>query len=142
MSQVGVVHPPPHPHPKTLESPPPNKDAAERGWRLYPRVPAWFEIAPNNSEKFAVIKPKRNNNTELIKWQADNPREGYLKMRRRECESVWMNEFKIQWVALLQSSIHGPACGLIRTAERLPRKVEALMQQTRELCLTVHIHLD
>lgn len=53
-----------------------------------------------------------------------------------------MNEFKIQWVALFQSSIHGPACGLIRTAELLPHKVEALMQQTRELCLTVHIHLD
>lgn len=53
-----------------------------------------------------------------------------------------MNGFKIQWVALFQSSIHGPACGLIRTAEPLPHKVEALMQQTRELYLTVHIHLD
>lgn len=63
-------------------------------------------------------------------------------MHHRELESVWMNEFKIQWVALFQSSIHGPACGLFRTAEPLPRKVEALMQQTRELYLTVHIHLD
>lgn len=53
-----------------------------------------------------------------------------------------MNGFKIQWVALFQSSIHRPACGLIRTAEPLPHKVEALMQQTRELYLTVHIHLD
>lgn len=63
-------------------------------------------------------------------------------MHHRECESVRMNESKVQWIALLQSSIHWPACGLLGTAELLPHKVEAFMQQTQELCLTIHIHLD
>lgn len=70
------------------------------------------------------------------------PRAGFLKMHHRERESVRMNEFQIQWVTLFQSSIHGPACGLFGTAELLPHNVEALMQQTQELYLTVHIHLD
>lgn len=63
-------------------------------------------------------------------------------MHHRERESVRMNEFQIQWVTLFQSLIHGPACGLFETAELLPHDVEALMQQTQELYLTVHIHLD
>lgn len=59
-------------------------------------------------------------------------------------QRTWVseNEFQIQWVTLFQSSIHGPACGLFETAELLPHNVEALMQQTQELYLTVHIHLD
>lgn len=63
-------------------------------------------------------------------------------MYNRESESVRIYKFKIQLVTLFQSSIHGPACGLFETAGLLPHKVEALMQQTQELYLTVHIHLD